>query len=578
MKKRIGGTSLFPKLVVAFLFVIIPLYGLGLMMNRLGEASVEKEWINSMNSRTMFYLSALEMEKKHIDDLLSDNIYDPDLSQLSILGKIMTKFEWAEAVKRVSSKMFLIKSSSIYVQSARAHLLTIGRTIQDNQYILDSLAEDYDAVKPYEGIDYSHLLVSGERLFMGQSFPEGSQNPIYMLSVEIDRNELNRTLKNLVNTEESGAAFIGMSGNWAVADQEHFPIDDFKSFVLEKSRLHELEGIEQMDLNGKKVQIAYRYSKSFDAYLCMYLPQSQISGGISSYRKLFWLLSFISILFVVLYSYWIYRLIHRPLQKMIRSFRKLEEGRLEPAELPKGNDEFQYLFLQFNIMVEKQNILIHDNYEQKIRAKHAQIKQLQSQINPHFLYNTCFILYRLSQFGDLENIGRFSRYLGEYYEFITRHKDDTIPLEIELHHTQTYIDIQNIRFSNRFEIEVAPLSESFRNLYVPKLILQPIIENAFKYALEIKIKEGKLRLGFEKKEKWLYIEIEDNGDQLTDGQIEELSEKIRDAHEDVESTGLINVHRRLQLMCGEGSGITLSRGQWGGLKVTVVIKVDENSI
>ncbi|MFD0670727.1 histidine kinase [Cohnella sp. GCM10027633] len=580
MFNRVGG--IFPKLVAAFLAVIIPLCVLGLMMNRMGEESVKSEWESSMNSRTMFYLNTLELEKRHIHDLLSEYVYDPDLSHISVLSAIMSDFERAETIKRVIEKLRLIRNSSIYAKNANAHVLTLGRTITDSNGILSSIEETYEAVKPEAKTLESVVHIWRDRLFFRQAFPGGSQDPNYVLAVEINIAELQGTLRTMANYGQSGAALIGASGDWSVADGDpsgSLPVPEavagLKAFLGDIEPEAATDRLGTMSLSGTEYRTSCRYSGGFEAYLCLYVPQDQMIGQIAFYQGWFWALAGFSVLIILFYSYWIYRLIHRPLRRMIFSFRRVEDGRLDPIGVPKGKDEFTYLYLQFNRMVDHLKTLIHDNYEQKLHAKQAQIKQLQSQINPHFLYNTYFILYRLSEFGDLESIGRFSRYLGEYFEFITRHKEDTIPLELEVRHTMTYLEIQNMRFFNRFEIEIEPPSEDCASVFVPKLILQPVVENAFKYALEPRKAGGRLRIAFERMGDRITIEVEDNGEQLEEESLEELRRKLKQPWDEEESTGMINVHRRLRLLCGEESGIAVERGQWGGLKVTLVIRLEE---
>jgi len=580
MNRMFGG--IFPKLVVAFLAVILPLCALGLMMNRMGEESVRNEWRSSMNSRTMFYLNTLELENRHILDLLSENLYDRDLSHISMLSGTMSDYVWAQTVKRVLEKLRLIRNSSIYVQSASAHILTLGRTINDSKGLMGDIDEDYAAVKPGETTFDSAVLDWHDRLFIRQSFPSGSMDPSYVLAVELNKAELLGVLKNMANYGQSGAALIGLNGGWFVAyDESPEPdaaaVDGLRDFVRSRSADLASDAAGTIKLNDETMQTSCRHSSALNAYLCLYAPESQMVGQISAYRSWFWVLSGISVFIILAYSYWIYRSIHRPLRRMLYSFRRVEDGRLEPAVPPKGKDEFRYLYLQFNRMVEHLKTLIHDNYEQKLRAKQSQIKQLQSQINPHFLYNTYFILYRLSEFGDLESIGRFSRYLGEYFEFITRHKDDTIPLELEVRHTMTYLEIQNMRFFNRFDIEIAELSEACRSVHVPKLVLQPVVENAFKYALEPRMAGGRLRVMFDKTGQGIEMIVEDNGDILSDEDIGKLARKLKVPWDEEESTGIVNVHRRLQLVCGDDSGVTVSRGEWGGLKVTLRISTDRSA-
>ena len=102
-------------------------------------------------------------------------------------------------------------------------------------------------------------------------------------------------------------------------------------------------------------------------------------------------------------------------------------------------------------MVSKLNVLVKEVYEQKIRSQRAELKQLQSQVNPHFLYNSYFVLYRLAKIPDVDNVLRMARHLGEYFRFITRSRSDEVTLEEELKHTLAYIQIQMYRFDQRVE-------------------------------------------------------------------------------------------------------------------------------
>nr|WP_240545842.1 sensor histidine kinase [Paenibacillus artemisiicola] len=277
-------------------------------------------------------------------------------------------------------------------------------------------------------------------------------------------------------------------------------------------------------------------------------------------------------LIIAVFSTWIYRLIHKPLNKLVFAFRKVEDGYLEPTVLPTGQDEFRYLFEGFNSMVVKLKELIHKLYEQEIRVKSSELKQLQSQINPHFLYNTYFILHRLAKMDDIENVILFSQYLGEYFQFITRNGAAEIPLEDEVKHGRLYVEIQQIRFSNRIDVEFDELPEGCRQVMVPKLILQPILENAYKYGMERKKDDGLITVKIRQDDAAIRISVEDNGAGMTDEELGKLQSQLGLQLEGGEITGLRNVHRRLQLQFGKDSGLRLHHGSEGGLRVDVTIR------
>jgi two-component system sensor histidine kinase YesM len=162
--------------------------------------------------------------------------------------------------------------------------------------------------------------------------------------------------------------------------------------------------------------------------------------------------------------------------------------------------------------------------------------------------------------------------LGKYFEFITYNNDDMITLAEEMRHTKMYVEIQNYRFSERMTVEMEELPDNCRAIMVPKLILQPVVENAYKYALERKRRDGRLHIGVRSLNGLVEISVEDNGDQLSDEEIERLSAELERAGDGTESTGILNVHRRLTLTFGEGCGLKVSRGALGGFKATLTFR------
>ncbi|QJD81906.1 sensor histidine kinase [Cohnella herbarum] len=572
--------TLFPKLIFAFMLVIVPMYGIGLMMNQWGESSVRRELNQSLESRVGFYMNALTMEQDHIADMLLEMVVDQDLQHFAFIGTYMSHSEWSSAVRHIENRLEWIRNSSEYVADASAHIVTIGRTLSSSHSISDGLTESYEAVS---GVHRIGLLGAGfalvpwrDRLFLGLSFPADlmpDKPPSFVLSVELDKQVVSKRLDIFAGYGQSGAILLDAEGRWSVASKGTSSSDEFADFLRTVKERDEPSGVAPLRLPDGEYLAAFEYSTSLDSYLIAYVKRSEVFGQIAASRWMFWLMSLLSLVFIVAYSYWIYRLIHRPLQKLIRSFRKAEDGMIEPAALPRSTDEFRYLFQHFNRMVERIHHLIRQVYEQKIRAQSAELKQLQSQINPHFLYNTYFVLYRLAKMNDLGGVIRFSQHLGEYFQYITYNSSDRVPLETEVKHSWAYGEIQNIRFSDKIVVEFGKLPESWRTIPVPRLLLQPIIENAYKHGMEDRRRDGCIRVGFEMRAGAYAIVVEDNGEGLTDDNLRLISAELagQASPDGMEHAGLLNVQRRLQIMYGPGSGLFLSRSELGGLRVEMAI-------
>ncbi len=177
----------------------------------------------------------------------------------------------------------------------------------------------------------------------------------------------------------------------------------------------------------------------------------------------------------------------------------MEDGELNNPIEHEQEDEFGFLYNRYNIMLYKLRRLIEQDYKQKLMMQKAELKQLQSQINPHFLYNSFFILNSLAKTEDTERMEQFTSMLGEYFKFITRNEEEHVTLSEEMKHARMYTEIQQLRFSRRIKVQFDELPEEMEHIKVPKLIVQPIIENAFEHSLEKKVDEGLLWVHFKKR-------------------------------------------------------------------------------
>jgi len=572
-KRATWRLTIFPKLILAFLAVVAPLYGIGLQMNLLGESSVREELSKSLKSKVIFYLNALEVENERMMSLLQRYVVDKDVQHLAFISKTMTIAEWSETVLRIQDKLETIKSSSLYAKSVSAHMLTLNRTLSTEKSISDELDEEYEAVATVYKNKGPGIFYWQNRLFLAVAYP-GSDLPgmqeTFVLSIELNLEALKNSLQTIADYEHSGAMLVSADSNWTLEDASDDGVAAALTEFLRGRAGSVQEGLEQISIGGGARWAAYKQSATFGYYLVAYVPPEEILGPLEKYRQWLWILSFLSFAIIVAYSYWLYRLIRKPLYKMISGFRKADAGLFEPMPLPKSNDEFLFLFQRFNLMMDNLKVLIHEVYEQKIRVQSSELKQLQSQINPHFLYNTYFILYRLAKMNDNESVVKFSQHLGEYFQYITRNASDDVPLEAEIRHSRTYVEIQNIRFAkSRIEVDFGELPDGCKEMKVPRLIVQPFLENAYQYGLEARRKDGKIVVAMERHGEQLRISVEDNGQKLTDADVQRLETILAEKGKDMEYTGMLNVHRRLQIRFGDDYGVGVERGAMGGLRVTL---------
>ncbi|MCR2804866.1 sensor histidine kinase [Paenibacillus soyae] len=588
--------TIFGKLVLAFLVVMAPLLVLGVAISDRGAGIVEKEISGSLRQQVQFYLLSLETEIDRMTNLQREFMNDEDLDSLSLMVQRMSLYEQLSAAKRLQARLRMIKESSVYISSAKAYLPSIHRVVSSEGDIGDLNQTTLDEVKESSLRSAEPIIYEGERLYIREFYPSpynlNVRNPSFILELEIAVPELYRFLEQLPGYSNGGAALVGdsaviVSGRHADSfGKIRDKLNQTKSAWLEAG----VEGTGASDDGAAQTAavayedgnflIAHQYSAALNLRLIVYVPENEVMGPLENYRTYLWVALAVAVMVLPLFAYWIYRIIHRPLRKLVGAFRKVEAGMMQVEIRHDSNDEFQYLYEKFNDMVAHLNKLIYEVYEQKIRLQQSELKQLQSQINPHFLYNSFYLIYRMTKAYDIDNATRFTRFLGDYYQYLTRNAKEEVLLADEIRHVQSYIEIQSIRFGDRIMVSLEELPEAMAGLHVPRLILQPIVENAYQHGFGGDTDNCLLRIGFrcERTQEGVaaaVIRIEDNGIGLPPEEMEQWRRTFARDYQDAETTGMLNVHRRLRLKFGDSAGIRL-HSAGAGLSVEVVLPLPES--
>jgi two-component system, sensor histidine kinase YesM len=250
--------------------------------------------------------------------------------------------------------------------------------------------------------------------------------------------------------------------------------------------------------------------------------------------------------------------------KLINKIKVAETGDLTITEELEGNDEIAILDKQFNQMLHKLDDLIKKNYIQQLERKESEFRNLQLQINPHFLYNTLETISSIAAVKQAFVICDLCEKLGENFRYsLGKNYGEFVTVMQELQHIKNYIYIQQTRFGNKFEVfyNVDPEVE---NMLIIRFILQPIVENAIDHGLSKAAGKGTLEITVSKANGMLVIKIEDDGVGMTPEKVEEINQYINDStglHKKWHSIGIRNVNQRIKLACGNEYGITIESTQ-----------------
>ncbi|WP_136608487.1 sensor histidine kinase [Paenibacillus dokdonensis] len=567
---RLKDSSIFLKMMAVFLSVLLPLMMITWFINERGANSIQTEISRSTLNTASFYLDSLDKEVERIAQYLPTYVTDSDLMELAAIGTDMTYYERAQSITLIQKRLDLMKNSSPFIREAKAYVPEIERTLLSVKYETAISEEEYAAMQ-HSGPYYNDPFIYwNNRLFLTMSYPANTfKSPLFVIGVELSTNKIKEALQQITGSNSGESMLLNMEQGWVIrSNEQHSELQDsLQDFVREKQLAGTKQGYEMVHFGSERYLTVFKYSEVWKSYSITCIPESAVLGPIHTYRQWFLWACALAVVMGTFFSYSLIKLMYRPLMRLIHGFKRVQKLELIPVSIDRRRDEFGYLYQAFNDTVHSLKTLIEQNYEQQIRNQRSELKRLQSQINPHFLYNCFFVLCRLIKSENKDKAYQFCLYIGEYFQFITRDDEDVIPLELEIKHSRTYLDMQTIcygeRIQVRFDIMTLPLQ-------VPRLVLQPIIENAYKHGIGAMTGPGELCVHSEMKDNRLTICVEDNGNHLDDGKLEQLRVRLTySANRIEETTGLINVHRRIQLHYGAEYGLEVSRSSLGGLKVLI---------
>lgn len=249
-----------------------------------------------------------------------------------------------------------------------------------------------------------------------------------------------------------------------------------------------------------------------------------------------------------------------PIQKLVEKMKSASAGKLNISASYSSNDELAVLYNQFNLMMQKIQTLLNDIYEEQNAKQKMEVRLLQSQINPHFLYNTLDSLYFVAIMHGDDQMAEMVEALSDNFKLALNNGSKYIKVADSVKWMQGYMKLQNMRYNNRFELFV-DISREILQRETITFIFQPFIENAMYHGLEPKIGKGKISLRGWQEQNNMIFTIEDDGVGIDD------MSRLENGY------GVRNVIERIKLNYGEKYGVTFESSPGNGTKVTIVVPV-----
>lgn len=308
--------------------------------------------------------------------------------------------------------------------------------------------------------------------------------------------------------------------------------------------------------SGEEWLYAYSDVSKFHTRLLYKIPLESITGKQVWLQKMLALISFVLLAFILLFVLYLVRLVVKPVGKLVSVMKVYEHGQaLQDSEIPFRTDEFGLLHRSFANMTQRLDTSIEENYVMKLKQKEVELAMLQAQITPHYLYNTLDSIYWYALDSGNAEVGEMVRDLSMLLRIGLSKGRKIITVDEEIQHAMAYTRLQEKRYPGTFEVRWR-INEALKDCETPKVVIQPLIENAVIHGVRGMDGEGEIEVSIVQSGDTLCFIVEDNGHLPVD--TEELV-LIMQGESSAKGYGIRNVHQRIRLSYGEPFGLTYER-------------------
>ncbi|MBS6196653.1 MAG: sensor histidine kinase [Clostridiales bacterium] len=313
--------------------------------------------------------------------------------------------------------------------------------------------------------------------------------------------------------------------------------------------------------NGEEISMFYEGAFS-GCGMYLSVPRSEVLRDLRMMKRFLGMIFGGFLVLAVGMALWLTRALYRPIRNLTDTVEKVSKGDLSLRVEVSAGDEIGILSREFNTMLDHIENLIEKVIEEEQMKKDAELEALQYQITPHFMYNTLnSIKYAALLKGEKELGGLIGDFVELLQTCISK-KGTFITVADELHMLENYIHLQKFRYQGGFEV-VYRIQEEAYGLFVPRLILQPLVENALLHGIDIKERTGKLVISGKVRGSSLILSVEDNGRGMSKEQIQQLFSEKKKKTNGLSAIGIPNIRERLRLYYGDDGGITYESDENG---------------
>lgn len=576
-------------LIILIFFILIPFLILAVYSYQISKNIIQNKINHSM-------LETLSQIKYSIENLASElgsasNVISQDTDVLDILNK-KDYSTYKEQITDEIKMENILNNVKRNIFSMNAEIIVIGlngqvhTTYSTGRYEYESLCDKVWFKEILEKEAYYHwfqfnkndigLYSDSKTIAMGR-LVIGSDSIVIVLMEEQDL----RNIISSIELESNRIRIIMDEGGNVISHTETDLVN--KRLFIKEELLPVLEGengYRTLEIDNTTFHVNYETISYTKWRIVELLPHKWLFGEISYLqRSMIFMIVIIFAIFAVMAYFIIYRFI-LPIKILQKLMKRVEEGDLNTSFNLDLNDEIGMLGKSFNSMVNNLRQLIEENYrkQQEIHEKEKTREQLkyrvlQSQINPHFLFNTLNSIKWMAVISNAPNVANNIASLGGLLEASIKRVDDEITVHEELDYLKKYIQIMQSIHANKFDVQF-DIDGSILNLSILKLLIQPIVENSLIHGISKMSGNGKISISGCKENYILVIEVKDNGVGMDKELIERLlTEDMQKDSRRFNSLGFYSINQRIKVNYGNQYGLTIKSEQNKGTKVTICLPV-----
>lgn len=576
VKRKMGARfSLFSKMNGLILILFIPIVIMYTYSNDVAFNVVSKE-LKLSNTRQLSFLSSqIDSRINQMVDFSNTFSKDPNVQRFNGL-KI-----WEDRYDRMQTRF--IVQEKMALQSGVINIWPVRYTVYSQQN--KELISNYNNPAEYDEEFLKRNMIgkwtygNGEakakdepsyfHWFYTESY--GQQGKLNGSNLVIEASFSYENIQNMLDTYKSGGQgdpIFYHKGDAPItnrsADQQLS--GELVSYLDEQS----LEDTTQqvVKLHGENYLVSSVKSTYLGWHLVDVVPLDQILKPISITRNLFYVSMILLFVVGISASILLYRNVQRPIRQLIKGLQSVQRGDFSFRISSSVNNEFSFLFYRFNDMSRQIQDLIENVLNEKIRSREATLKQLQAQINPHFLYNCLGYIINMAQMKEQEAVVSMAYNLSAYYRYTTRTERQTAALDEEIKLLINYLDIQKLR-NGRIDYTIDIPAEMLKQR-IPPLMLQPIVENAVIHGIGKSYTSGEIRITGEMSDGLCKIYIDDDGPELDSSALEALNAKMSEPLKEEMGCGLWNTNQRIIHQFGDKSYLCFKKSPLGGFRTEIV--------